>query len=95
MSAIVWNRMARKALSDIMPLEALTGDMPDIAELFDFELREPVRYLENPEIKFPKSKRMLGRWLGIAVCRASHVLLHPDRLRDHYHTIYGREAGRA
>ena len=61
----VQNRMARKALGDIMPLEALTGDTPDISELFDFEFREPVRYLENPEIKFPKPKRILGRWLGI------------------------------
>ena len=32
----VWNRMARKALGDITPLEALTGDTPDISELFDF-----------------------------------------------------------
>ena len=47
----VWNRMARKELGDITPLEALTGDTPDISELFDFEFREPVRYLENPEIK--------------------------------------------
>ena len=45
----VQNRMARKALGDIMPLEALTGDTPDISELFDF-----VRYFENPEIKLPK-----------------------------------------
>ena len=60
----VWNRMARKALGDIMPLEASTGDTPDISELFDFELREPVRYVENPEIKFPTPKRMLGQWLG-------------------------------
>ena len=31
-----------------------------------FEFREPVRYFENPEIKFPKPKRKLGQWLGIA-----------------------------
>ena len=62
----VQNRMARKALGDITPLEALTSDTPDISELFDFEFREPVRYLENSEIKFPKPKRMLGQWLGIA-----------------------------
>ena len=58
--------MARKVLGDIMPMEALTGDTLDIFELFDFEFRELVRYFENPEIKFPKPKRMLGRWLGIA-----------------------------
>ena len=58
--------MAQKALGDIMPMEALTGDTPDTSELFDFEFREPVRYFENPEIKFPKPKRMLGQWLGIA-----------------------------
>ena len=60
----VRNRMARKALGDIMPIEALTSDTLDISELFDFEFREPVRYFKNPEIKFPKSKRMLGWWLG-------------------------------
>ena len=54
-----------ETLGDIMPMEALTGDMPDISELFDFEFREPVRYFENPEIKFRKPKQMLGRWLGI------------------------------
>ena len=62
----VRNRMTRKALGDITPVGALTGDTLDISELFDFEFREPVRHLENPEMKFPKSKRMLGRWLGIA-----------------------------
>ena len=51
--------MARKALGDITPMEALTSDTPDISELFDFEFREPVRYLKNPEIKFPKH---CGRW---------------------------------
>ena len=56
----VRNRMAQKALGDIMPLEALTGDTLDISELFDFELREKVRYFENPEKKFPKLKWMLG-----------------------------------
>ena len=52
------NRMAWKALGDITPLEALSGDTPDISEIFDFEFRELVRYFENPEIKFPKPKWM-------------------------------------
>ena len=36
----VWNRMARKALGDVMPMEVLTSDTLDISELFDFEFRE-------------------------------------------------------
>ena len=52
-------RMARKVLGDIMPMEALTGDTLDISELFDFEFREPVRYLENPEINSPS---LSGCW---------------------------------
>ena len=39
----VRNRMARKVLGDIMPMEALTGDTLDIFELFNFEFRELVR----------------------------------------------------
>ena len=44
----------------------LTGDTPDISEIFDFEFYEPVSYLNNPDIKFPQAKRKLGRWVGIA-----------------------------
>lgn len=62
----VRNRTARKALGDRTPIEVLTGDTPDISELFDFELYEPVSYLNNPDIKFPQAKRKLGRWMGIA-----------------------------
>ena len=35
----VQNRMARKALGNITPLEALTSYTPDISELLDFEFR--------------------------------------------------------
>ena len=62
----VRNRTARKALDYRTPIEVLTGDTPDISELFDFEFYEPVSYLNNPDIKFPQAKRKLGRWVGIA-----------------------------
>ena len=62
----VRNRTSREALNGKTPMEVLTGDTPDISDLFDFEFFEPVSYMDNPQVKFPERKVKLGRWLGIA-----------------------------
>ena len=62
----VRNRTARKALDYKTPHEVLLGDTPDISELFDFKIYQPVQYMDNAEVKFPQLKTKLGRWLGIA-----------------------------
>ena len=62
----VHNHTAWKALNWLTPYEAETGDTPDCSHLLYFDFYQPVWYWDNPQAKFPKQKRKLGRWLGIA-----------------------------
>ena len=55
---------ARKKLNWWTPLEAMTGDTPDISHLLHFDYYQPVYYLTPAS--FPETKEKLGRWLGPA-----------------------------
>lgn len=46
------------------PLEMVTGNTPDISEYTDFSWYSPLWYYD--EADFPASRRLLGRWLGVA-----------------------------
>ena len=60
------NHLASDHLGNISPLQALTGQQPDISALIQFHFFEPVYYL-MPTQDFPsESEEKLGYWVGIA-----------------------------
>ena len=59
-----WHHHARKKLNWRTPLEAMTGDTPDLSHLLHFDYYQPVYYLTPSS--FPETKEKLGRWLGPA-----------------------------
>ena len=46
------------------PIEALTGNTPDISEFLEFDWYQPVWIYDSAP--FPEQRRNIGRWLGIA-----------------------------
>ena len=58
------NHTANSTLGGRTPTELLTGDTPDIS-VFRFKFWQPIWYIENPA-KWPNSKKLPGRWVGIA-----------------------------
>jgi len=46
------------------PIDALTGNTPDISEYLDFEWYQPIWIYDSAP--FPEQRRNIGRWLGIA-----------------------------
>ena len=46
------------------PLEALTGNMPDISEFLEFKWYQPI-WIFDPSV-FPDQQKKIGRWIGVA-----------------------------
>ena len=47
------------------PYEMTTGQTPDISEYTEFGFYEMIWYYDEMAV-FPKDRRKLGRWLGVA-----------------------------
>jgi len=63
----VLNHLAAAQLGYRTPMEALTGQTPDISPLLSFYFWEPVYYMEPTEDAYPSgTKEKLGRFVGIA-----------------------------
>jgi len=61
------NHLATAQLDYRTPIEALTGQTPDISALLSFHFWEPVYYLDPTDDKFPSAtKEKSGRFVGIA-----------------------------
>ena len=61
------NRVSRKVLNGLTPLEKSTGIRPDISALLHYRFWEPVFVLEDLGKGFPsESKEAIGRWVGVA-----------------------------
>ena len=60
--------MARTTLNDRSPLEAMTGETPDISDFTDFNFYQfAIYYDPNDADDEGKGRRKLGRWLGPSV----------------------------
>ena len=64
------NATASPALGGLTPLQALTGQVPDISHFLHFSFREPIYYKVNesePDHRFPsQSNEKRGHWVGFA-----------------------------
>ena len=57
--------MARSSLENRTPIEAMTGETPDISDYVDFDFYQFVIYYDpNDPDEDGKGRRKLGRWLG-------------------------------
>ena len=67
---VLLNYMPSPALDGLPPLQALTGQTPDISFLLDFSFWEPVYYRVNPSepsFNFPStSNEKRGYWVGFS-----------------------------
>ena len=64
---LVMNHLATAQLDYRTPIEALTGQTPDISALLSFHFWEPVYYLDPTDEEFPSAtKEKSGRFVGIA-----------------------------
>ena len=62
---LLLNHLAHQSLNWRTPLEALTGQTPDISAFLEFEFFQPVYFAADN--KFPsQSPEQKGRWVGIA-----------------------------
>ena len=61
----VLNHLATKSLKWRTPIEAATGDTPDISNLLQFHWYESVYYYD-PSSPYPLPKEKVGRFLGVA-----------------------------
>ena len=60
------NHLSVESLGWISPLQALTGQVPDISALLQFHFYQPV-YYRLPQQSFPsESEELLGYWVGVA-----------------------------
>ena len=59
------NRLAHDKLKGKTPIEASTGQTPDISALLNFNFFESIFYYDKTEA-FPLSKEKLGWWIGVA-----------------------------
>jgi len=63
----VMNHLATAHLNYCTPMEALTGQTPDISPLLSFHFWELVYYLDPSDESFPSAtKEKLGHFVGIA-----------------------------
>ena len=91
------NVTASPALEDLTPIQALTGQVPDISHFLDFSFWEPVYYKvdENePDHRFTsKSNEKLGHWVGFADNKGDHLTW--KTLTDETNHIITRSAVRS
>ena len=71
------NATASPALGGLTPLQALTGQVPDISQVLHFSFWEPIYYKvdENEsDHKFPyQSNEKRGHWVGFAENKGDHL----------------------
>ena len=71
------NATASPALGGLTPLQALTGQVPDISHFLHFSFWEPIYYKvdENePDHRFPsQSNEKRGHWVGFADNKGDHL----------------------
>ena len=71
------NATASPALGGLTPLQALTGQVPDISHFLHFSFWEPVYYKEDdsePDHRFPsQSNEKRGHWVGFADNKGDHL----------------------
>ena len=91
------NATASPALGGLTPLQALTGQVPDISHFLHFSFREPIYYKvdENePDHRFPsQSNEKRGHWVGFADNKGDHLTW--KILTDDTSTIIIRSAVRS
>jgi len=88
----VLNRLSHRILKNKTPMEVGHGIKPDISDLLQFQWYEKVYYLD-PDAKFPDSKELSGRFVGIAEhCGAA---LTYEILTDDTYEIIKRSAVRS
>ena len=91
------NATASPALEGLTPLQALTGQVPDISHFLHFSFWEPIYYKvdENePDHRFPsQSNEKRGHWVGFADNKGDHLTW--KILTDDTNTIIIRSAVRS
>ena len=91
------NATASPALGGLTPLQALTGQVPDISHFLHFPFWEPIYYKvdENePDHRFPsQSNEKRGHWVGFADNKGDHLTW--KILTDDTNTIIIRSAVRS
>jgi hypothetical protein len=61
----VLNHLATPSLNNRTPIEKAFGVTPDLSGLLQFYFYQPVFYLDTNKPAFPKSKELLGHWVGL------------------------------
>ena len=72
------NATASPVLEGITPLQALTGEVPDISHFLHFSFWEPVYYKgdENESDRFPsQSDEKRGHWVGFGENKGDHLTI--------------------
>ena len=91
------NATASPALGGLTPLQALTGQVPDISHFLQFSFWEPVYYKvdeREPDHRFPsQSNEKRGHWVGFADNQGDHLTW--KILTDDTNTIIIRSAVRS
>ena len=91
------NATASPALGGITPLQALTGQVPDISHFLHFSFWEPIYYKVDetePDHRFPsQSNEKRGHWVGFADNKGDHLTW--KILTDDTNTIIIRSAVRS
>ena len=71
------NATASPALGGLTPLQALTGQVPDISHFLHFSFWEPIYYKvdeSEPDHRFPsQSNEKRGHWVGFADNKGDHL----------------------
>ena len=91
------NATASPALGGLTPLQALTGQVPDISHFLHFSFWEPIYYKvdeSEPDHRFPsQSNEKRGHWVGFADNKGDHLTWKV--LTDATNTINIRSAVRS
>ena len=91
------NATASPALGGLTPLQALTGEVPDISHFLHFSFWEPIYYKvdeSEPDHRFPsQSNEKRGHWVGFADNKGDHLTW--KILTDDTNTIIIRSAVRS
>ena len=91
------NATASPALGGLTPLQALTGQVPDISHFLHFSFWEPIYYKvdeSEPDHRFPsQSNEKRGHWVGFADNKGDHLAW--KTLTDDTNTIIIRSAVRS
>ena len=91
------NATASAVLGGLTPLQALTGQVPDISHFLHFSFWEPVYYKvddSEPDHRFPsQSNEKRGHWVGLADHKGDHLTW--KILTDDTNTVIIRSAVRS